>query len=249
VRDDQDGSLTLGSASSHPRELHLLSAGAAQSVAAALIPAFGAATGTRVRATFGAVGAVKERLLAAEPCDVLVSTAAMLDDFGRDGRVIAASIRPLGRVQTGIAVRSGEPAPAIGSRDLLRASLAAATGIYVPDPERATAGIHLVKVLRALGLHDDLAPRLHAYPNGASAMNALAQSRGGGLIGCTQVTEINATPGVTLAGTLPAPFELATTYAVATCTSARDPALAQRFVRLLAGPDSLRLRRDAGFDV
>jgi molybdate transport system substrate-binding protein len=217
-------------------------------VAAALIPAFAATTGTHVHATFGAVGALKEKLLAGEPCDVLILTAAMLDDLARDGHVVAATIL-LGRVQTGIAVRSGEPAPAIGSRDLLRASLAAATGIYLPDPERATAGIHFVKVLRTLGLHDDLAPRLHAYPNGASAMEALAKSRGGGLMGCTQVTEINATPGVLLAGTLPAPYELATTYAVAVCTSARDPELAQRFVQLLAGADSLQLRRDAGFGV
>ena len=241
--------MTLGSASSDPRELYLLSAGAAQSVAAALIPVFLDATGTHVHATFGAVGALKEMLVAGEPCDVLISTAAMLDDLARDRRVVAATIRPLGRVQTGIAVRSGEPAPAIGSRDLLRASLAAATGIHLPDPERATAGIHFVKVLRALGLHDELAPRLHAYPNGAKAMETLAKSRGSGLIGCTQITEINATPGVTLAGALPAPYELATTYAVATCTSARAPELAQRFVQLLAGPDSLQWRRDAGFEV
>jgi molybdate transport system substrate-binding protein len=238
----------LEPSASEAGDLCLLSAGAAQSVAAALIPVFAVKTGVRVRATFRAVGVLEEMLLAAEPCDVLISAAAMLDDLARDERVVAASIRPLGRVQTGIAVRSGEPAPAIRSPALLRASLAAAKGIYLPDPERATAGIHFVKVLRALGLHDDLAPRLHAYPNGASAMDALAQSHGRGLIGCTQVTEINATPGVTLAGTLPAPYELATIYAVATCTSARDPDLAQRFVQLLAGPDSLQLRRDAGFE-
>ena len=239
----------LEPAASEAGELRLLSAGAAQSVVAALIPVFAAATGTRAHATFLAVGALKETLLAGASCDVLISTAAMLDDFARDGRVVAASIRPLGRVQTGIAVRSGEPAPAIDSPALLRASLAAAKVIYLPDPERATAGIHFVKVLRELGLHDDLAPRLRAYPNGASAMDALAKSRGDGLIGCTQITEINATPGVTLAGPLPAPYELVTTYAVAACTSARDPELAQRFVHLLAGPDSLQLRRDAGFGV
>lgn len=239
----------LKPSASEAGDLCLLSAGAVEGVAATLIPAFAATTGTRVHATFSAVGALEEMLLAAEPCDVLVSTAAMLDDFARDGRVVAASIRSLGRVQTGIAVRSGEPAPAIRSPALLRASLAAATGIYLPDPERATAGIHFVKVLGALGLHDELAPRLHTYPNGASAMDALAQSHGRGLIGCTQVTEINATPGVTLAGTLPAPYELATTYAVGTCTTAHDPELAQRFVQLLTGQDSLRLRRDAGFEV
>ena len=231
------------------KELHLLSAGAAQSVAAALIPAFRAAAAADVHATFRTVGALKEMLLAAEPCDVLVATAAMLDDLARGRRVVPASIRTLGRVQTGIAVRSGERMPAIGNRAQLRASLAAAAGVYLPDPGRATAGIHFVKLLRELGLHDDLAPRLHAYPNGASAMEALANSRGGALIGATQVTEINATPGVTLVGPLPAPFELATTYAVAMCSSAREPELAQRFVQMLAGPDSLMLRRDAGFDV
>ncbi|MDQ2961959.1 MAG: substrate-binding domain-containing protein [Pseudomonadota bacterium] len=230
-------------------ELRLLSAGAAQSVVAALIPGFAATTGTRVRATFRPVGALKEMLLAGEPCDVLISTAAMLDGLARDGRVVAATIRSLGRVQTGIAVRSDEPAPAIGNRELLSVSLAAAKGIYLPDPERATAGSHFVRVLRALGLHDALAPRLHAYPDGASAMAALASARGGGLVGCTQVTEINATPGVTLAGALPAPFELATMYAAGASSSARDPGLAQRWVEMLAGADSLRLRRDAGFEL
>jgi len=230
------------------RKLYLLSAGAAQSVAVAVIPAFRAAAGAEVNATFRTVGVLKEMVLAAEPCDVLVSTVAMLDDFARDGRVLPASIRTLGRVQTGIAVRSDEPLPAIGNRALLRASLVAATGIYLPDPERATAGIHFVKVLRELGLHDDLASRLRGYPNGARAMEALATSRGSGLIGATQVTEINATSGVTLVGTLPAPFELATTYAVAVCSSAHEPELAQRFVQILAGPDSFELRRRSGFE-
>jgi molybdate transport system substrate-binding protein len=225
-----------------------MSAGAAQDVASALIPAFSAATRAHVRASFAPVGALKERLLAGEPCDVLISTAAMLEDLAREGRVVAGTIRPLGRVHTGIAVRAGEPAPAIGDRDELRASLAAARGIYLPDPERATAGAHFVKVLRALGLHERLASRLRPYANGASAMAALAKAQESGLFGCTQITEINATPGVALVGALPAPFDLATTYAVATCSSARDRSLAQQWVQALDGPDARRLLREAGFE-
>jgi molybdate transport system substrate-binding protein len=230
-------------------ELRLLSAGAAQSVASALIPAFNATTGTRVRATYGAVGELKEKLLAGERCDVLVSTAPMVDQLARGERIVAATIRPLGRVHTGVAVRSGEPVPVIGNGEALRTSLAAARGIYVPDPERATAGVHFVKVLRALGLHDTLAPRLRKYPNGASAMDALARSSGNGLIGCTQITEIKAMPGVTLAGPLPAPFDLSTLYVAAACTSAPSPELAQQWVDFLTGAESRALRRDAGFDV
>ena len=68
-------------------------------------------------------------------------------------------------------------------------------------------------------------------------------------MGCTQVTEIEYTPGVTLVGELPAPFELATVYSVALATQAADAALAQRFVERVCGPDALELRRAGGFVV
>jgi molybdate transport system substrate-binding protein len=229
-------------------ELYVLSAGAAQAVASALTPQFCAATLAEVRASFQPVGALKEKFLAGESCDVVVSTAAMLEQFSRDARIDGATISPLGRVHTGIAVRSGERAPAIGDRDELRAALERAVRVYVPDPERATAGIHFVKVLHGLGLYDALAPRLAAYPNGAAAMAALAAATDRDCLGCTQVTEIKYTRGVTLVGTLPPEFDLATLYAAAVSRSAREPELALRFVRMLAGTESERLRGEAGFD-
>ena len=54
--------------------------------------------------------------------------------------------------------------------------------------------------------------RLRPYPNGATAMRALAGARRTSPIGCTQVTEILNTPGVALVGPLPKQFELATVY-------------------------------------
>ena len=49
--------------------------------------------------------------------------------------------------------RSARKIPEIADRDRLRRSLCAADAIYLPDPERSTAGIHLVNMLRALGTH------------------------------------------------------------------------------------------------
>ena len=49
--------------------------------------------------------------------------------------------------------------------------------MYLPDPERSTAGVHFVKVLRDLGIHDAVAARLRAFPNGAMAMRELGQLR------------------------------------------------------------------------
>jgi hypothetical protein len=60
-----------------------------------------------------------------------------------------------------------------------------------------------MKVLRQLGIAEEVASRLHAYPNGATAMRALAGTTAAGLVGCTQITEIKSTPGVALVGALP----------------------------------------------
>jgi ABC-type molybdate transport system substrate-binding protein len=46
--------------------------------------AFEAETGARVNATYGAVGALRARLLEGAPCDVVVLTAAFIDALGRD---------------------------------------------------------------------------------------------------------------------------------------------------------------------
>jgi molybdate transport system substrate-binding protein len=228
--------------------LYLLSGGAAKGLVTALQPAFTAQTGCELRATFSAVGAMKEKLLAGEPCDVTILTAAVIDELERRGCVVAETAAPLGRVRTGIAVRASEPMPAISDRETLRQSLLASTGIYLPDIERATAGLHFVKVLKSLGIESEVAARLRCYPNGATALAELARSRESGLIGCTQISEILDTPGVALVGPLPAEFELVTVYSVAVCTSAREPALARRLARLLAGPEARDQRERAGFE-
>jgi molybdate transport system substrate-binding protein len=228
--------------------LRLLSAGAAQGVASALAPRFRAETGAELSAAFMPVGVLKEKFLAGEACDVVVSTPPMLEQFAFDGRVDGSTIALLGRVPTGIAVRAGAQAPPIDTPERLRAALSGAARIHVPDPQRATAGIHFVKVLRSLGLFEALAPRLASHANGVAAMAALSTDEKPGALGCTQVTEIRCTAGVTLLGALPAPFDLATAYAASVCAAALDHALARRFVAMLVGPDSAALRRDAGFE-
>ena len=228
--------------------LRLLSAGAAKGVAEALQDAYFAVSGCAIAATFGAVGAIREALDDGAPCDVIVLSAAMIDALADEGRVIGGTVRALGRVPTAIAVRAGEPLPAIGDAAALRASLLAAGNIFVPDPERATAGIHFAKVLRALGIYDSVAAALRPFPNGAIAMRALAASTEHGNIGCTQATEIRYTSGVSLAGPLPPQFALATLYAAAVMRDARDPDAARRWVEMLTGPESRELRVAGGFE-
>jgi molybdate transport system substrate-binding protein len=151
-------------------------------------------------------------------------------------------------VRTGIAVRSGDPAPEVGSPEALRTALLAADAVYFPDPERATAGIHFARVLRELGIADAMRERLRPFPNGATAMRELAAATSARPIGCTQHTEILYTPGVRLVAALPREFELATPYTAAVSARSADAALARRFVDLLAGPAAQPLRASGGFE-
>jgi len=227
--------------------LAFLCAGASQGLVTALQPEFEASAGLRLQGRFGAVGAMQEVLLAGlEPCDLFVSTHRMVQDLVAEGRLRPGSAAPLGRVHTGIAVRAGEPAPAIDTPDALHDALAAAPALYFPDPERATAGIHFAKVLAELGLADVTAPRWRTFPNGATAMRELAASGPPGAIGCTQVSEILITAGVHLVGALPPRFELATLYTAAVAANARQAAAAARFIALLSAPAQIAVRQRCG---
>ncbi len=229
-------------------DLNLLSAGAAQGLVESLQTRFAAQTGASIHATFRAVGTIKEKLLAGEACDAVILTAAQLESLARSGRVVAGSVSPLGWVRTAIAVKAGAPLPDIATREGLRRVLHGADALYLPDAERATAGIHFVDMLHALGIYHDVETRLHAYPNGALAMRELARSEAAHAMGCAQLTEIRSTPGVAAAGALPQEFALETVYSVAVNARAHDRELAQRFAAMLTGPEAGELRTAAGFE-
>jgi molybdate transport system substrate-binding protein len=223
--------------------LRFISAGAAQGFATALAHR----DGLQADGHFGAVGAMLERFRAGEPCDVLILTHAQIAELVGQGRALGDTATDLGSVPTAIAVRAGDPAPDISGESALRAALLAADAIYFPDPAKATAGIHFARVLDQLGIRAEVDARSKTFPNGAAAMQALAQAPGRP-IGCTQATEIRATPGVRLVAPLPRGFALDTVYTAAVNTRALAPDAARRFVQGIANESSRELRAHAGFE-
>src|SRR5436305_8219286 len=113
--------------------LRLLSGGAAQALVTRMKPAFVQSHGADVQGTFGAVGAMRDKLLAGEACDVLILTQALIEQLAHDGHVHADSITPLGVVKTAIAVRAGDAVADVSSGEALKAALRRASGIYLPD--------------------------------------------------------------------------------------------------------------------
>jgi molybdate transport system substrate-binding protein len=228
--------------------MHVLSGGAAAAVVQGVQAEFEQATGSRIEGTFSAVGMMRDKLIAGTPCDVAIFTKPLIEQLIASGHVVPGSARSLGLVKTGVAVRSGTPHPAVSTRAELHAAMSAAQGIYFPDPDKATAGIHFLSVLKALGLDESLRGKFRVFPNGATAMGEMAKSTESDLIGCTQVTEINYTEGVDLVAVLPAEFELSTDYTLGICTHTQNLQQAQVLADLLSGPASEAVRRQGGFE-
>lgn len=219
-----------------------ISAGAAQG----LVTAVAREAGLTVDGSFGAVGAMLDKFNSGEPCDVVILTDAQIADLVGRGEVIADSSADLGTVPTAIAVREGRDLPDVSSEAALRIALLAAGAIYSPDPARSTAGIHFGKVIDQLGIRAQVEGRIRHFPNGATAMKAMAED-GGNPIGCTQATEILATPGARLVQPLPRGFDLETVYTAGVASRAEQAKSAGDFVARLAGDASRAARIKAGF--
>lgn len=228
-------------------DLKILSGGAAQGLVERLAPAFKALSGMEVSGEFGAVGAMAAKLRAGTPADIVILSRAIVEELSAQGLVLKSSATDIGRVETAVAVRAGDAGVSVGSADDLRAALLAADEIFTPDTKAATAGIHFAKVLTELGIADQVTDRLRMFPNGMTAMRHLSESPARRPIGCTQVTEILNTPGVTLVGPLPRGYDLATIYTAAVTSNAPAADAARQLIEVLTDPQHGALRQSIGF--
>jgi molybdate transport system substrate-binding protein len=265
--------------------LRVISAGAAQSLVQSLAQIINSPMSPprlELKANFGAVGAMVDLFKAERaqlrqappspasdllPCDLMISSQTILEDLAREGWVQGDTLRPLGWVSTGLARLAGDPSeiwgasPAGIERDRAQAqahlvkAFQSATQIYIPDPVKSTAGIHVKAVLTRLGLWEACAPKIQSFPNGATAMAQLAKDARAGALGCTQKTEILFTPGVEWVEALPSDFALKTLYSVARCSEdspqqgpSPQAQLAQAFLDHLISPELSVLRAQSGFE-
>ncbi len=227
--------------------LKILSGGAANGLVTALTDMFTKASGMDIEGDFGAVGGMRDRVLAGEAVDMIILTRALAESLASSGHVEAGSLTDVGNIVTGVAVRDGGLLPDVSSSEALKSVLLAADAIYVPDTVKSTAGIHVAGMLDALGIADAVANRLRCFPNGQTALKHMAAGHDANPIGTTQITEILNTPGVTYAGDLPAEHRLVTTYSAGICKAAASPEAARTLIEILTAPAHAEVRAHVGF--
>ena len=229
--------------------LNIFCAGAARAMVMWVAGEFQRERAVAVNAHYGAVGAMKARVVAAEPVDIIILTAGLIDELIEQGLVVPGSRADLGKVGTAIAVRSGAALPDVGSTQALRSSLLAATKIVCPDPAVATAGKVLLDALRQLGIAERITPKLEYTPSGHEAMARIAHGTGILELGVMQMTEIIAGAGVTLAGPLPPGQQRDSIYSAGLAIRSAHPDRSREFIHQLTGLEARAALTAAGFEV
>ncbi|MEK6592293.1 MAG: substrate-binding domain-containing protein [Pseudomonadota bacterium] len=229
--------------------LRILSGGAAQAVVEKIAEEFRRETGHEISGEFSAVGAMRDKVLAGEAADVVILTAALIDELAVTGHVVAGSRTDLGKVGTGVAVRAGTPLPEVSNPEALRGNLLAAAKILCPDPAVATAGKVVMRMTELLGIADQVRGKMQFFPNGYAAMKYLAASSGSLEMGITQVTEILPNAGVKLAGQLPDALQMKAVYSAGLGARAANADVAKAFIARLVAPGARPVLAAGGYEL
>ncbi|MCW6513245.1 extracellular solute-binding protein, partial [Lichenifustis flavocetrariae] len=228
-------------------DVKILSAAAVKTPLVAAQALAQAATGFDLSLDFGTAGAVRNKIAGGTPADVVVLPPSRLDELVKQGLVEAEGFTTLGTVGLGIAVKGGNPRPAIATETDIRTALVSAPSIGLADPASgATTGLYFAKLLKTMNLDEVLKPKIKLYSDGTAAMEALA--RGEVALAAGQISEIKPVAGVDLVGPLPDALQLRTAYAAGIVKQAHAPEAAKAMVAFLTSTKMAPVFMAAGFD-
>ena len=193
-------------------ELKVFSAGAVKRGVAQVAKEFERATGTRVNVEFDTAPKWRKRIGAGETADVIVVPPALMDEFGKQGKIDTGSRGFVGRSRVGVVVHATAAVPALEDTATFKRALQAATAVVY---NKASSGIYIAKLMEKLGLDKQLGAKIVIVDSGSAIMEAVA-AKGPGAIGLAQISEvlvlIDKGCAVKLAAPLPEEIQNYTSY-------------------------------------
>jgi molybdate transport system substrate-binding protein len=229
-------------------EIVVFCPGAVQSVVRPMAKTFEEKTGNTVKFEFATAGAVAKKVADGATGDVVLTTDKALASLAKDGKVDGGSIKNLGSMGVGVAVRAGAPKPDIHDVDAFKKSMLTAKSVMFANPAKGgQSGIHVAKVFAELGLDKALGQKIQLRVRGPDGLKEVAA--GEIEIGLGQISEILANKDVVLVGPLPPAIQGAVTFSGAIHSQAKDKAAAKALIDLLTSPEAKEKFRAVGFSV
>ncbi len=226
-------------------ELHVLAAGSVAAAFKILLIDFARETGTKVEVSFGPVGALQARLKKGESPDVIVLTAAAMEELEKAGSLAAGSRAELGRGTAGIAVRAGAPAPDISTPEKVKQALMAARSIAYPNPAGGgTAGVWFVNLMERLGIAGEVRKKAQPMNRGFEIAGAVAD--GTAEIGVTFISELLPDKGLKVVGPFPESIGLVVPYVAGVSSASRQGRASRALVDYLTRPAAREVFKATG---
>jgi molybdate transport system substrate-binding protein len=222
--------------------------GAVQSVVRPLVQEYEKKSGNTVKFEFATAGAVAKKVADGAEGDVVLATDKGLSGLAEAGKVDADSIKDLGSMGVGVAVKVGAPKPDIHDVDAFKKSMLAAKSIMYANPAKGgQSGIHVAKVFAELGLDKDLGSRIQLRDRGPDGLKEVA--KGDIEVGLGQMSEITANKDVELVGPFPPAIQGAVMFSAGVQSTSKDKAAAKALIEVLTSPAAKEKFKAVGFTV
>ncbi len=227
-------------------ELAVYCPGAVQSLVRPLLDEYVMGSGNPVKFESFTAGAILQRIADGAPGDVVITTDQGIGFLAKMGKVDIASIRSLGSMGMGVAVRRGNPVPKIEDVELFKQAMLAATSIMYSDPAHgAQSGLHIAKAFDEIGITQSVAPRLQLRRRGTDGFKEVAQ--GAIEIGLGPISEILAHKELVLVAPFPREIQGTVTFAVAVHSASARKQDAGDLVAALVSPAARAKFQAVGF--
>ncbi len=224
-------------------DIKVLSTQATEEAYKELLPQFEKTSGHKVSTLFTGTLDVNKRLAAGETYDLIIMSAASIDEHIKGGKIEAGSRVDLAKSGIGAAVKKGARKPDIRTVDALKDTMLAVKSIgYSTGP----SGIYMVNLFQRLGIADAVKDKLKQTPTGVFVGNIIAS--GEAEIGFQQVSELLHFPGVDYISGLPLEVQHYTTFSAGIQVGAKEVEPAKALVKFLIAPTATPAFKKRGME-
>src|SRR5713226_6679923 len=208
-----------------------------------LVPRFELETKHKVVTSWVGMVDILKRIKGGESTDLVIGSAAAVEDLIKAGKIAPASRTDLVRSGVGVAVRAGAPRPDISSGEALKRALLAAKSVgYSQGP----SGVYIESLFQRLGIADALKPKSKQTQPGNPVGVLIA--RGEAEIGFQQISELLPIAGIDYLGPLPPDIQHVTVFAAGIHTSAKEAEAAKALVKFLTAPAAVPVIKKKGLE-
>jgi molybdate transport system substrate-binding protein len=238
--------LLMAASSASAAEITVLTAGAMQEAENAIAASYEKESGNTIVFTAGTVGQIQEKLKSGAPADVIVVSTAAYPGLEAGGAVAKDSGVVLGRIGIGVGVKDGAAVPDISTPEKFKTAMLKARSVtYMNPAQGASSGIATAKIMKELGIGEAMAKKTKLTDAGYAAVRVAS---GEVDMAIQNVSEIVPVKGVKLAGPLPAPLQVYTSYEAGVAAKSANAQAAAEFIRYLARAQSAKMWTESGVE-